>query len=301
MITFLSGGTGTPKLLRGMQRVMDRHEIAVVVNTGEDIWISGNHISPDVDTVMYLFAGILNTDTWWGIRNDSFTTHEEIKKLGTDEFIGIGDKDRAVHIARGEMLRNGMRLTNITAILCERFGVRENVLPMCDTEVTTQVRTDLGLIHFQEYWVRGRGKLEIQEVVRSFRDPPVATQEALDAIAASDAVVIGPSNPITSISPILECEGIRKALQDKYVIAVSPFIGDAPVSGPAAALMKAVGFEASSAGTAACYGDLIDCFVQDIRDPVEVRDAVRFDTLMVDEEKSVALANEILRLIRASP
>ena len=300
MITFLSGGTGTPKLLRGMQKVMDRHEIAVVVNTGEDVWISGNHISPDVDTVMYLFAGILNTDTWWGIRNDSFTTHEEIKRLGTDEFIGIGDRDRAVHIARGEMLRNGMRLTNITTILSERFGVRENVLPMCDTEVTTQVKTELGLIHFQEYWVRGKGKLEIQDVVRTFRDPPVATQEALDAIAASEAVVIGPSNPITSIAPILECEGIRKALQDKYVIAASPFIGNAPVSGPAAALMKAAGFAASSAGTAACYGDLIDCFVQDIRDPVTVKDAVRFDTLMVDEEKSVALANEILRLIRAS-
>ena len=300
MITFLSGGTGTPKLLRGMQNVMDRHEIAVVVNTGEDVWISGNHISPDVDTVMYLFAGILNTDTWWGIRNDTFTTHEEIKRLGTDEFIGIGDKDRAVHIARGEMLRHGMRLTNITTILGERFGVREMVLPMCDTEVTTQVKTELGLIHFQEYWVRGKGKLEIQEVVRSYRDPPVATQEALDAIAASEAVVIGPSNPITSISPILECEGIRKAIKDKYVIAVSPFIGDAPVSGPAAALMKAAGFEANSAGTAACYGDLVDLFVQDIRDTVTVKDAVRFDTLMVDEAKSVALANEILRLIRAS-
>jgi len=300
MITFLSGGTGTPKLLRGMQKVMDRHEIAVVVNTGEDIWISGNHISPDVDTVMYLFSGILNTDTWWGIRNDSFTTHDEIKRLGTDEFIGIGDRDRAVHIARGEMLRNGMRLTNITAILSERFGVREKVLPMCDTEVTTQVKTELGLIHFQEYWVRGKGKLEIQGVVRTFRDPPVATQEALDAIAASDAVVIGPSNPITSIAPILECEGIRKALQDKYVIAVSPFIGNAPVSGPAAALMKVAGFAASSAGTAACYGDLVDCFVQDIRDPVTVNNAVRFDTLMVDEAKSVALASEILRLVRAS-
>jgi LPPG:FO 2-phospho-L-lactate transferase len=114
MITFLSGGTGTPKLLRGMQKVTDRHEISVIVNTAEDIWISGNHLSPDLDTVMYLFAGILNTDTWWGIRNDSFTTHEEIARLGIDEFIAIGDKDRAVQIARGEMIRNGMRLTNAT-------------------------------------------------------------------------------------------------------------------------------------------------------------------------------------------
>ena len=269
MITFLSGGTGTPKLLRGMQKVMDRHEISVIVNTAEDIWISGNHISPDLDTVMYLFAGILNTDTWWGIRNDSFTTHDEIARLGIDEFIAIGDKDRAVQIARGEMIRNGMRLTNATKILCDRFGVRENVLPMTDTEVTTLVKTDLGLIHFQEYWVRAKGKIEIEQVVRSFSEPPVATEEVLAVIEASDAVVIGPSNPITSISPILACEGIKSALVDKLVIAISPFIGDTPVSGPAGALMQAAGFEPDSRGTLKCYEGITNIFVQDIRDTIE--------------------------------
>jgi len=298
MITFLSGGTGTPKLLRGMQKVMDRHEISVIVNTAEDIWISGNHLSPDLDTVMYLFAGILNTDTWWGIRNDSFTTHEEIARLGIDEFIAIGDKDRAVQIARGEMIRNGVRLTNATKILCDRFGVRECVLPMTDTEVTTQVKTDLGLIHFQEYWVRAKGKIEIQQVVRSFNEPPVATEEVLEVIGASKAVVIGPSNPITSISPILACEGIKTALSDKLVIAVSPFIGNIPISGPAGALMQAAGFEPSSRGTINCYEGIADIFIQDIRDPTEVSNSVRFDTLMVNEEKSVAFAQEILHLTR---
>src|SRR5208337_3500736 len=121
MITFLSGGTGTPKLLRGVQKVMDRHEISVIVNTAEDIWISGNHMSPDVDTVMYLFAGVLNTDTWWGMRNDTFTTHDEILHMGLGEYIAIGDRDRAVHIARGNMLREGTRLTNATRTLCDRF------------------------------------------------------------------------------------------------------------------------------------------------------------------------------------
>lgn len=297
MITFLSGGTGTPKLLRGMQKVMDRHEIAVVVNTAEDIWISGNHISPDIDTVMYLFAGILNTDTWWGIRNDTFTTHEEILRMGIEEYMAIGDRDRAVQIARGIQLRDGMRLTNITSMLCERFGVRETVLPMTDTEVATQIKTDLGLIHFQEYWIRAKGQIEIREVVRSFSEPPVATEEVLAAIEASDAVVIGPSNPITSIAPILSCEGIKQALRNKPVIAVSPFIGNAPISGPAGALMTAAGFAPSSIGTYNCYYGLIDIFIQDIRDPVEVSLSTRFDTLMVDEEKSVALASEVLRLI----
>jgi LPPG:FO 2-phospho-L-lactate transferase len=296
MITFLSGGTGTPKLLRGMQKVMDRHEISVVVNTAEDIWISGNHISPDIDTVMYLFSGILNTDTWWGIRGDTFTTHEETNRLGRDEFIGIGDRDRAVHIARGEMLRTGMRLTNATKLLCERFAVRENVLPMTDSEVTTQIKTDLGLIHFQEYWVRSRGKIDIRGIVRSYNEPPVATEEVLAAIDASKVVVIGPSNPITSISPILECAGVREAIRDKFVIAVSPFIGNAPVSGPAGALMEAAGFEPTSIGTSDCYGGIPDIFVQDIRDPVEVSNAVRFDTLMTDEEKSIALARYVLEL-----
>jgi LPPG:FO 2-phospho-L-lactate transferase len=298
MITFLSGGTGTPKLLRGMQKVMDRHEIAVIVNTAEDLWISGNHISPDVDTVMYLFAGILNTDTWWGVRNDTFTTHDETTRLGIDEFIAVGDRDRAVHIARGEMMRNGMRLTNATKILCERFGVRETVLPMTDTEVTTQVKTDLGLIHFQEYWIRAKGKIEIQGVVRSFNEPPVATEEVLATIEASDAVVIGPSNPITSISPILACDGLKPALKDKFVIAVSPFIGHAPVSGPAGALMEAAGYEASAIGTFNCYGGIPDVFVQDIRDDVAVSHSVRFDTLMTDEDKSIAFARDILSLIK---
>ena len=296
MITFLSGGTGTPKLLRGMQKVMDRHEISVIVNTAEDIWISGNHLSPYLDTVMYLFAGILNTDTWWGIRNDSFTTHDEITRLGTDEFITIGDQDRAVHIARGEMMRSGMRLTNVTKILCDRFGVRENVLPMTDTQVTTQVKTDLGLIHFQEYWVRAKGKIGITQVVRNFIEPPLATEEVLAVIEASDTIVIGPSNPITSISPILACEGIKSAIRDKNVIAVSPFIGNAPVSGPAAALMQAAGFEPSSVGTLQCYEGIPDIFVQDIRDPVDVSGSVRFDTLMTSEEKSISLAQDILHL-----
>ena len=297
MITFLSGGTGTPKLLRGMQTVMDPHEIAVIVNTAEDIWISGNHISPDVDTVMYLFAGILNTGTWWGIRNDTFTTHDEATRLGHNEFIAIGDRDRAVHIARGKMLRDGMRLTDVTRILCERFGVRETVLPMTDTRVTTQVMTDHGLIHFQKYWIGAKGKIDIREVVRVFDVPPVATGEVLRTIGKSDAVVIGPSNPITSILPILSCDGMTAALKDTFVVAVSPFIGHAPVSGPAGALMEASGYEPSAIGTFNCYGGLPDIFVQDIRDGVEVSHSVRFDTLMTDEDRSIAFARDILSLI----
>ena len=300
MITFLSGGTGTPKLLRGMQRAMASRDISVVVNTAEDIEISGGHISPDIDTVMYLFAGVLNTETWWGIKNDTFATHDEITGRGFDEFIAIGDRDRAVHIARAQLFKEGIRLTDITRTLCERFGVKETVLPMTDSAVMTMIRTAHGLLHYQEYWVKEKGKPVIEQIIRNHIKPPVATPEVLSAIAMSEAVVIGPSNPITSILPILECEGVREALKEKIVLAVSPFIGDGPVSGPAGALMKASGYAPTSQGTLDCYHGLVDLFIQDNRDTIPVKDAIRLDTLMTDERKSVHLAQEILKLIKSS-
>jgi len=297
MITFLSGGTGTPKLLRGMRELLDDRDVAVIVNTAEDTWLSGNHLSPDIDTVMYLFAGILDTNRWWGIKSDSYITHDLLARLGIDEYIAVGDQDRAVHVARGEMLRDGIRLTEATAALCRTLGVRATVLPMTDSVVTTYVRTPRGELHFQEYWVKHRGDVAIDGVVRRFRQPPAATEEVVRAIEASDAVVIGPSNPVTSISPILECAGVREALRRQRVIAVSPFIGDTPVSGPAAALMQAFGKEASSAGTYALYKDFVDVFIQDTRDPVELDGALRLDTLMVNRGKSLDLAKNILTLI----
>ncbi|WP_332448946.1 2-phospho-L-lactate transferase [Methanoculleus sp.] len=297
MITFLSGGTGTPKLLRGMQELLDEREIAVIVNTAEDTWLSGNHLSPDLDTVMYLFAGILDTGRWWGIRDDTYITHDLLARLGVEEFIAVGDQDRAVHVARGEMLRGGMRLTEATAALCGKLGVKATVLPMTDSVVTTYVRTRRGEMHFQEYWVKHRGEVAIEGVSRRFREPPVATAEVIRAIEASDAVVIGPSNPVTSISPILECAGVREALRQQHVIAISPFIGDAPVSGPAAALMRAFGKEASSAGTCGLYEDFVDLFIQDTRDPVGLPGALRLDTLMVNRGKSLDLARNILTLV----
>jgi len=297
MITFLSGGIGILKLLSGMQELLDEQEIAVVVNTAEDMWLSGNHLSPDIDTVMYLFADILDTGRWWGIRDDTYITHDLLARLGVEEFIAVGDRDRAVHVARGEMLRSGMRLTEATAALCTKLDVLATVLPMTDSVVTTYVKTRRGEMHFQEYWVKHRGDVAIEGVVRRYRQPPVATDEVIRTIDASDAVVIGPSNPVTSISPILECAGVREALRSKLVIAVSPFIGDAPVSGPAAALMRAFGKEPSSAGTYSLYRDFVDIFIQDIRDPVMIDGALRLDTLMVYRGKSLDLAKNILTLI----
>ncbi len=296
MITFLSGGTGTPKLVRGARKLVADAGISVVVNTAEDIWISGGHLSPDIDTLLYLFSGRLNTSTWWGIGGDSFRTHEELLRMGIDEYIGIGDRDRAVQIARGELLKSGMTLTGATRTLCERMGIMATILPMTDQEVATLIRTGDRVIHYQEYWVRHRGSLSIDEVIRYAPAGASATGEVLSAIESSDRVIIGPSNPVTSILPILECEGIIPALKDAFVIAVSPFIGDAPVSGPAAALMRARGLSPDSSSTAALYQDIVDVFVQDIRDPVAVAGSRQLDTLMTGEEKSTSLALALLSL-----
>jgi LPPG:FO 2-phospho-L-lactate transferase len=297
MITVLSGGTGTPKLLRGLHALVPDEEITVVVNTAEDLWISGNHLSPDIDTVIYLYAGVLNTDTWWGIRGDTFRTHEALAPLSKNEYIAIGDQDRAVHIARGEMLRGGSTLTEATRHLCHSFGVRAQVLPMSDAPVRTMVTTAEGLIHFQEYWIRHHGQIPITDV---FRQPNrfEASPAVLEALMGCDAVIIGPSNPVTSIGPILECTWVTDLLKEKPVIAVSPFIGDAPISGPAAALMAASGVEPSSLGTYRLYNEFVDIFVQDVRDPVTVPGAIRYDTLMKDQEKSTALAAEVLSLLK---
>lgn len=293
MITFLSGGTGTPKLLEGARNVIPDSEISVIVNTGEDIWYQGGHISPDVDTVMYLFAGLLNTDTWWGVRGDSFLTHDVINKLIPDAYMSIGDKDRAVHIARAEWLKNGMTLTQVTEKLCSHFGISATILPMSDSPFTTYVRTAQGDIHFQEYWVRYRGSTEISAVIHVPDKRPPATPEVTLAIRRSDMVIIGPSNPVTSILPILSCTGVREELAKKKVIAISPFIGDGPVSGPAAQLMKTMGYPADSTGVRALYADLVDVFIQDERDTAKVPGAVRLDTLM----KTPAIAEHLMREI----
>jgi LPPG:FO 2-phospho-L-lactate transferase len=297
MITFLSGGTGTPKLIRGMREFLDDAEIAVVVNTAEDIWIQGNHLSPDIDTLIYLCAGVLDMNTWWGIRGDSFTTHEALLRLGQEEYLAIGDRDRATHIIRGELLRKGERLTSCTVQLCHRFGVRTCILPMTDVAVESMVSTKDGEMHFQEFWVKHRGSIPLTGVFRRSPFPAVTTPEVRSVLEKSEAVIIGPSNPVTSILPILECPGIRESLAGQPVIAVSPFIGRKPVSGPAGVLMEAWGKEPSSLGTFELYQDLTPVFIQDIRDEVEVPGALRFDTLMNDGEKSKDLARYILKIV----
>jgi len=298
MITVLSGGTGTPKLLLGLRQILRDNEITVIVNTAEDLWMSGHYVSPDIDTVTYLFAGLLNTDTWWGIKGDTMYTYNAMQRLGYKEKLPLGEQDRATNIARTSMLADGMTLTEATKVITNGYGISAKILPMSNQEVTTYVVCEDGnLMHYQDYWVGKRGNVPIKGVVRKTKDGSIlkATDEVISAIRESEGVIIGPSNPVTSIGPILECEGVREELKKKFVISVSPFIGKRPVSGPAAALMEAWGYEPTSLGTSKVYEDIVDMFIQDIKDSdIEVPKANKLDTMMTNRKKSESLAWDLL-------
>lgn len=296
----LSGGTGTPKLLQGIRRLIPDEEITVIVNTAEDIEISGNLVSPDVDTVLYLFSGKLDDEKWWGIKNDTFHTNTALKKMGIHEKLMIGDADRALHILRSEFMRNGARLTEATLQVSNALRIKAGVLPMCDEKVDSIITTPRGDMHFQDFWVVAHGEPDVLDVKINGIEKAKASEEVMKALGSDDKVLIGPSNPITSIGPILSLKYIRKILSLKKVIAVSPIIGDAPVSGPAGKLMKACGLQVSSKGVADHYGDILDAMVIDNKDNAIDTDfpvrTGRIDTIMTSVEKSEALARCVMEL-----
>jgi LPPG:FO 2-phospho-L-lactate transferase len=297
----LSGGTGTPKLLAGIRKIIPEEEITVIVNTAEDMHVSGNLVCPDIDTVLYLFADSIDTTKWWGIRDDTFATQEALRRVGHHEIMRIGDQDRATHILRSELLREGRTLTEATCELARLFGISATILPMTDYEVATQIATPDGGVHFQEYWITQGGEPDVFSVQIRGIEEAAPSDAVLSAFENDDSVIIGPSNPITSIGPILRLQGMREILREKQVVAISPIIGSAPVSGPAGRLMRACGYDVSSAGVLECYRDLPDVFVIDSKDldigtKINGTRIVRADTMMTSVEKSVALSRLVVGL-----
>ncbi len=294
----LSGGTGTPKLLRGLKEQLSPEELSVVVNTAEDLWISGNYVSPDVDSVIYTLADIIDEKRWWGIKGDKTLTHDYLIALGVKETLTLGDKDRAVHIFRTDLLRRGVKLSHATEALAGALGVEQKVVPMTDDVVSTVVTTPEGIMHFQEFWVGRRGKPEVESVLFAGLKEALPSQGFLDLLEKEDTVMIGPSNPVTSIGPILALAGVRERLVDKKVIAVSPFIGDKPVSGPAAKFMAACGVPASDDGVRSLLGK-VDLFVVDKKSSYQ-GECARMSTLMRTGRESQKVASELLELIADS-
>ncbi|WP_435552640.1 2-phospho-L-lactate transferase [Natrinema sp. CGMCC1.2065] len=325
MVTFLSGGTGTPKLLDGAAAAFSPEETTVVANTGDDIELGGLFVSPDVDTLLFQGGGILDRETWWGIEGDTHRTNSALKDIasaadlpdgpqylpeekqtdgrdlanwrrfsGVAEFMTIGDRDRAVHITRTSLLDEGYTLSEATRQLADGFGLTIDLFPMSDDPVASLVHTDEGLMHFQEYWVAHRGEPTVDTVEfrgSSQAEPAPGVLEALD-----DTVVIGPSNPVTSIGPMLALPGVAEALAETTVVAVSPFLGDDAFSGPAGDLMAAVNAKPSTAGLATAY-PFADAFVIDESDDATLEaPAVRTD-IGIDSREDAA---RVIRAIEAA-
>ena len=260
MITALTGGTGGAKLVEGLAAVVDPAELTVICNTGDDCEFHGLHVSPDIDTIAYTLAGLSDADKGWGIKGDTFVALEQLRRLGNDAWFHLGDKDLATHITRTRLLRGGRRLSEITDEIRRALGIAAKILPMADERVETRVRTAAGEISFQEFFVKEHWTPEVLGVRFADAEESRPAPGVLEAIRAAEAIIVCPSNPITSIGPILAVPGIRAALREASVpvVGVSPIIGSAAISGPAPKLMAASGGEVSALGIARAYDDFLD-------------------------------------------
>jgi LPPG:FO 2-phospho-L-lactate transferase len=308
MIVVLTGGTGGAKFVEGLLEASPIENLTFVVNTADDLEWWGLHVSPDLDSITYAAAGRLSRERGWGVQGDTFYCLQAMADLSEPIWFNIGDSDLAVHLIRSKLLAQGKTLTEATAEICRKLGVKARILPMCNSRVETRIDTPVGELAFQEYFV----KRWYQDPVRSVRFAGAREAQpapgVVDAILSASAILIAPSNPITSIGPILAVPGIREALRETRatVTAVSPIIGNAAVSGPAATLMAAQGLPVSLAGVAQAYEDFLDLLIADLSDSHRAHQlngsAVRVHytgTLMKTMEDKFKLARTALQLVSA--
>ncbi len=298
----LAGGTGGAKLARGMLDVVGSDDLVVIANTGDDIEIYGAYVSPDPDLVMFWLADRID-ERGWGIANDTFNVMDGLKALGVDVWFNLGDQDLAIGLERARRLQQGERLTTAHAAVAQALNTPATVLPMCDEPVRTRVLTQDRWWPFQEYMIRAGGAAAkagpVQDV--EFRGARNArpTPEVLNAIVAAQAIVIGPSNPVISIGPMLAVTGMRNALTEAKapVVAVSPLVAGEVVKGPTAAFMDSTGLSVSSDGIAKYYAGLIDGLVADQR--ADRTPVLETDVLMATPDARRRVAEETLNFARA--
>jgi LPPG:FO 2-phospho-L-lactate transferase len=307
-VVALAGGVGGAKLARGLQAHLG-DALTVVVNTADDFELHGLLVSPDHDTVMYTLAGLENREWGWGLAGESFEAAGMLERYGAPTWFRLGDRDLATHIVRTARLRGGERPTEIARHLQRSLAVPATILPMADAPVRTQVRTDDGWLDFQDYFVRLRHEPAVREVRFAGADEATATPEVVEALRAADAIVIGPSNPIVSVAPILAVAGVREGLAEARrrgvpVAAVSGIVAGHAVKGPADRLLASLGHESSALGVARLYRELVDGFVIDAQDealaPAIRRLGLRVlvtDTLMPGEAERARVAADVLRFI----
>lgn len=306
MITALGGGVGAAKFLRGLSKVIKEESLTVIVNTGDDITISGLRISPDIDIVIYWLSNIVDRKKGWGIRDDTFSCLDGMTKFGLEDWFSLGDRDIATHIFRTYLRGKGFKPSEITLRLAKALDVGDiKILPMTDEDVETWILTDEGEMHFQEYLVKKQMNPTVKSVFIRGIEKAKPAPGVIEAIEESRLIIICPSNPIISIGPILKIIKIREALQKTRarIMAISPLVGGKPLKGPADRLMKGIGLEVSSTQVAKLYKDFIDGIVIDEKDALEAT-AIRqlgiepfvLDTIMNEDEKAEQVAKQVLKL-----
>jgi LPPG:FO 2-phospho-L-lactate transferase len=297
-VVALSGGVGGAKLVLGLSRVLPADELLIVANTGDDFEHLGLCISPDIDTLTYVLAGLDNPATGWGRRDETWSFMETTGALGGATWFRLGDRDLALHVERTRRLRAGETLSQITGDMCRRLGVPSRVLPMSDDRVRTRVRCDDGWIDFQDYFVRQQCQPVVRELSFTGADKARPQPDVLLALKGDvRAVVICPSNPFISIEPILAVPGLRDALIacNAPVVAVSPIVGGRAVKGPTAKMMQELGLAVSSASVAKRYDGLIDGYVVDRADAAGIASKMHIaPTLMTTLADKEALARTVL-------
>jgi LPPG:FO 2-phospho-L-lactate transferase len=267
-VALLAGGTGGAKLAAGIQEEIGP-DLTVIANTGDDIETLGVHVSPDPDLITYWLSGEINAEQGWGLRDDTYRVIERMSEVGAPNWFSLGDRDLATCLYRREFLAEGGRLTDAEAQITRGLGVRARVLPMCDEAVRTKVLTDVGRRDLQEYLILDGGKPQVLGVELDGIAEARPTTEVVNALRAADLIVIGPSNPVISIGPILAVPGMREAIEASAapVLAVSPYVGGRIVKGPTDRFMEALGRPTTAAGVASLYAGLIKAMVVDEGDP----------------------------------
>jgi len=291
----LAGGTGGAKLAAGFQSLLQPGELTVIANTADDDEFWGLLVSPDIDSTIYRLAGVFDDAAGYGQKGDTFNTLEALGRLGEPTWFRIGDRDLATHVLRADMLDSGCRITETALELCRRFGVPTRVLPMTDDKVRTRFVTDRGTLSFQEYFVRERLAPALSAIEIAGADSAEPSPEVTAALVDADLVVIGPSNPLISIGPILEVIGPR--LHRERTVAVTPIVGGRALKGPTIEMLKALDHEPSPSEVARRYASIAATFVLDLRDANAAAEiealgyrVIVCDTVMGDGGKGLASA-----------
>lgn len=263
-IALLSGGTGGAKLAAGLDAVLPAGDLSIVVNTADDDEFWGLLVSPDIDAVLYRLAGLFNETTGFGVRDDTFHTLEMLGALGEETWFQLGDRDIGVHILRASLMRAGMRLTEAVADLARRLGIDARVMPMSDAPVRTRVLTGSGELSMQEWFVKDRCQPPVQRLRFAGIEAARATPEGRTAVLDADAVIIGPSNPVLSIDPIIAVLG--EHLDRARVTVVSPVVGGRSLKGPTVDMLRDLGEDATALGVARRYAGIAASIVIDRTD-----------------------------------